>query len=182
MKKKLYLAIVNKEYKGESNFYAVSPLCKDKNQAIVFLESEKFDFETEFENPWEVNEEAEDNFYLSDNHNNNIWGWVEEIEVETEFANRRFAYTIFHTENVDGVEDNDRLFVNVVFTDGQAYRDKVYQAIDDIVDRFKEKYPSEEYAELDEDSLIENWSGSVGFENDDIDGELFIWFEIHDVI
>lgn len=178
MKQTFFIAVVNREYKGENGFYTISPICKDKNQAIVFLENEKFDLENEFENPWEVNEEEEDSFYLSDNHNYNIWGWVEEIVVENDFTGHRFAYTIFSVQHVDGADDNDELDIQIVFTDGQQYRDKVYEAVDEIVERFKTENPSDEYGESSENRLIEDWHKEVGFD----DGDLYIWFEIHDII
>lgn len=185
MKQTFFMAVVNREYRGENAFNIVSPICKDKNQAIVFLKNEKSDFEDEFDNPWEVNEEKEDNFYLSDNHNYNIWGWIEEIEIETEFSGYRSAFVILSIRNVDGAEDNGELKINLVLTEAQSYRTTLYQEINKIVDEFKADYPCDEYGETNEYRLDKYWTKDVSFENfedDDIDGELSIWFEIHDII
>lgn len=180
MKQTFYLAVVNREYKGFDGFYTVSPICENKEDAQKFLAKEYERLATEFSNfeeGWEI-VKNDDAFTLIDYHNYAIWGWVEEIKVENQFTGHRFAYTIFSTEHIDGADDNDELFVEIVFTDGQQYRDKVYEAVDKIVERFKTENPSEEYGESSENRLIEDWHKEVGFD----DGDLYIWFELHDII
>lgn len=179
MKQTFYLAVVDREYKGENGFYTVSPICENKEDAEKFLSKEYVRLSEEFsgfEN-WDVVKE-DTTFSCIDGHNYNLWGWVEEIVVEDDFTGHRFAYTIFSVQHVDGAEDNDELDIRIVFTDGQQYRDKVYEAVDEIVEKFKTENPSEEYGESSENRLIEDWHKEVGFD----DGDLYIWFEIHDII
>lgn len=183
MKQKFYLAIVNREYKGESNFYTASPICTNQEDAEKFLSKEYERLSEEFSGfeGWDIAKE-DTSFSCIDYHNYNLWGWVEEIEVESDFTGHRFAYTIFSTQYVDGKEDNDELAVEIVFTDEQQCQDKVYQEIDKIVEKFKAENPSEDYGETDKEYLVAQWSKIASFTNDDEDGEINIWFEIHDII
>ena len=194
MKQTFFIAVINKEYRGIDGIYTASPVCTQKETAEDFLTKEynnlcnefnvNDDWYKELNNGNDVINDKVSQFYLSDGLIYNLWGWVYEIEVDTEFTGQRFGYTIFSTKEVDEDDEND-LQINLVFTDTQTDMEDVYKAIDNIVEKFKADYPCDDYDETDRQDLESDWVKEVSFENfqdKDIDGELKIWFEIHDII
>ena len=183
MKQTFYLVVVNREYKGMDGYYTASPLCTDKKDAENFLSKEFDKLSDEFSGfeGWEV-ERDDETFTCIDYHNYNLWGWVEEIEVENDFTGHRFAFTIFSTSHIDGADDNDELDVQIVFSDRQSYRGDVEREIKKIVDRYKKEYPTATWGQTSDYKFSQTWELMANFETDVEEGELNIWFEMHDII
>ena len=179
MRKKFYIAVVNREYKGvDREWDIVSPVCTSQKDAEKFLNKEYesiFQKSSVSEENWDIVKEDETFSLISRNYN--FWGWVHEIECEYE-EEHRFAYTILSVAEVDDDDNSGELHIELVFTDEQSNIYDVDKAVDAIIEDFKVNNPSDDY----EVNKYDDWQAYVDFENNDIEGELHIWYEIHDVI
>lgn len=139
MKQTFFIAVINREYRGVDGFYTASPICTQKETAEDFLTKEYNNLCNEFnvDEDWEKELNCGNDvingkvyhFYLSENHNYNLWGWVYEIEIDTKFTDYKFGYTIFSVKRVDDDDDSGELHVNLVLTDTQRHKEDVYKAV-----------------------------------------------------
>lgn len=143
MEMNLYIAIIDRQYRGESNIYVTSPICKDKDfaQKLLFKEFEKLKAEI-LPPAYYVDgiDENDSSFYFTDENINDVWGWVQEVKVDVDddFDDLKSAYTILSMKEVDNVDDN---FLNVdIVLSEQPYKDKVYEKIDELIENFKKNF------------------------------------------
>ena len=180
MKKKFYIAVVNREYKGvDREWDIVSPVCTSQEDAEKFLNKEYesiFQKSSVNEENWDIVKEKETFSLISRNYN--FWGWVHEVVCDyEEWEYNRFAYVVMSMIDMDDYDDSGNLNIGLVFTDKQSNSHRVDRLIDDLIHDFKVNFPSDDYTTLRYD-----WEAYANFENNDVEGELHIWYEIHDVI